>query len=208
MKKLILTLSLFSILSLSSCTVTKTIIEVPEENSKEVVETNNSNEDTNDLPSNSEDKNSKLIEYYTNNKTDGTIHYFIHGSEYDEFKIIEDKIDDIENVSLKEVLEKEVELSSDIPEGTVINDVKVENNIAYVDVNSLFSEDPNTNSSYASRFKVYSIVNTLYYNRVFGIDGVVFLIDGKESPTISIFTNDIPFKGATFSVNDNENNRP
>lgn len=198
MKKLILALSFIFIFSLSSPTITKTFIEVPEENFKEVLALNLINENINASSLAFNEENSELIEYYTNNKTDGTIHYFVHGGKYAEFKIIEDKIDDIKNVSLKEVLEKEVELSSYIPSGTIINDVNVENNIAYVDVNSLFSEDPNTNSSNCARFKIYSIVNTLYYNKVFGIDGVIFLINGKHYSNISIFTNDSPRTGTIF----------
>ena len=200
MRKLISALSFISIFSLSSSTITitKTVLEVSEENSKEVLAFNLTNENINDSSLAFREENSKLIEYYTNNKTDGTIHYFVHGGEYNEFKIITEKIDDIKNVSLKEVLEKEVELSSYIPSGTIINDVKVENNIAYVDVNSLFSADPNTNTSNCARFKIYSIVNTLYYNKVFGIDGVIFLINGKHYSNISIFTNDTPLTGTIY----------
>ena len=43
MKKLILVLSFISIFSLSSCTVTKNVIQIPEENSNQVVETTNTN---------------------------------------------------------------------------------------------------------------------------------------------------------------------
>ncbi|WP_300383718.1 GerMN domain-containing protein [Clostridium sp.] len=124
---------------------------------------------------------------YINNKTDGTLYFYVSNSNADGFDIIEEKINDVSN--LKAIVEKEIELSSLVPKGTVINSITVDNKIAYVDVNNLFSEDPNTNSSSASVIKIYSIVNVLYYNKVLEVDKVKFLIDGEESETIGIMSN-------------------
>ena len=150
---------------------------------------NNSNE--NKEVSNEEIKENKKIvndsSEYVNNKTDGTLYFYVSNSNADGFDIIEEKFDDLSD--LKSIVEREVELSSSVPKDTVINSVTVDNKIAYVDVNKLFSEDPNTNSSAASVLKIYSIVNVLYYNKVLEIDKVKFLIDGEETETISIMSN-------------------
>ena len=185
MKKLILVLSFISIFSLSSCTVTKNVIQIPEENSNQVVETTNTNEETEVY----------AATHYINTKTDGTLHYFIPNSNVDGFDVVEEKVDNIYEISLEDILKREIELSSAIPKETVINSIKVENNIAYVDVNAIFSEDPNTNSSALASLKIYSIVNTLYYNRALEIDSVKFLIDGNETESISILSNIDGFTG-------------
>ena len=70
-----------------------------------------------------------------------------------------------------------------IPKDTKVNSIKIENKIAYVDLSKDF-DDSQTGSSAAVRVKIYSIVNTLCLNECFNVDGVKFLIDGKEVETI------------------------
>lgn len=70
-----------------------------------------------------------------------------------------------------------------IPKDTAVNSVKIENKIAYVDLSKDF-DDSQTGSSAAVKVKIYSIVNTLCLNECFKVDGVKFLIDGKEVETI------------------------
>ena len=70
-----------------------------------------------------------------------------------------------------------------IPKETEVNSIKIENKIAYVDL-SKDVDDSQTGSSAAVKVKIYSIVNTLCLNECFNVDGVKFLIDGKEVETI------------------------
>ena len=70
-----------------------------------------------------------------------------------------------------------------IPKDTKVNSIKIENKIAYVDLSKDF-DDSQTGSSAAVRVKIYSIVNTLCLNECFNVEGVKFLIDGKEVETI------------------------
>ena len=70
-----------------------------------------------------------------------------------------------------------------IPKETEVNSIKIENKIAYVDLSKDF-DDSQTGSSAAVKVKIYSIVNTLCLNECFNVDGVKFLIDGKEVETI------------------------
>lgn len=179
-KFLLIILSIFILLSVSC--------------EKKSINTNtNSNtiEKESEKTSNEEVKQNKKIvtnpSEYVNDKTDGTLYFYVPNSNVDGFDIIEEKFDDISN--LKSIVEREAELSSSIPKGTIINSVTVDNKIAYVDVNKFFSEDGNTNSSATAVLKIYSIVNVLYHNRILSIDKVKFLIDGEETETISIMSN-------------------
>ena len=70
-----------------------------------------------------------------------------------------------------------------IPKETEVNSIIIENKIAYVDLSKDF-DDSQTGSSAAVKVKIYSIVNTLCLNECFNVDGVIFLIDGKEVETI------------------------
>ena len=70
-----------------------------------------------------------------------------------------------------------------VEEKNVVNSIKIENKIAYVDLSKDF-DDSQTGSSAAVKVKIYSIVNTLCLNECFNVDGVKFLIDGKEVETI------------------------
>lgn len=72
---------------------------------------------------------------------------------------------------------------SGIPKNTKIYSVTVKDRIATVDVGKDFL-DPNTESSAASNAKINSIVNTLCLNKELGIDGVMFLVEGKKVETI------------------------
>lgn len=180
-KKIFLTtLSLFILLSVSC-----------ENKSVNNNNNNNNNNSSNNITTGiGKTENKKIVtdpSEYINEKTDGTLYFYVANSNADGFDIIEEKVDDLSN--LKAIVEREVELSSSVPKDTVINSVTVDNKVAYVDVNKIFSEDPNTNSSAASNLKIYSIVNVLYHNRVLGIDKVKFLIDGEETETISIMSN-------------------
>lgn len=190
MKKLILALSFISIFTLSSCTVTKTIIEIPEENSNN--ESIVANNEDYILPSNPLESYDDKI--YINGKTDGTIFYFLPDITNDNFAIITEKVDDIYEVSLKDILRKEIEINPYLSEDIIINSISVEknryNNIAYIDVNSNFINelsDPN--------YEIYSLVNVLFYNKALEIDRVKFLIDGEEVDTILNFDNKLGFIG-------------
>ena len=193
-KKIFLsTLSLFILLSVSC---EDKSVNSNNNTINNIATTNNSNDTNNSSDANADNdsdinKNKIIVtdsSEYINEKTDGTLYFYISNGNSDGFDIIEEKFDNLSD--LKSIVEREVELSSSIPKGTVINSVTVDNKIAYVDINNIFSEDPTTNSSSASRLKIYSIVNVLYYNKTLGIDKVKFLIDGEETETISTMSNE------------------
>lgn len=204
-KKIFLTtLSLFILLSVSCEDKSVTISDNNTINNN-ITTTNNSNDTDNDI------NKSKIIvtdsSEYINEKTDGTLYFYVSNANADGFDIIEEKFDNLSN--LKSIVEREVELSSSISKGTVINSVTVDNKIAYVDINSIYSEDPTTNSSSASRLKIYSIVNVLYYNKTLGIDKVKFLIDGEETESISTMSNEgfIGFGETDYSSSSYDKNK-
>ena len=71
--------------------------------------------------------------------------------------------------------------------------VKVENNIAYIDMNDKF-ETPNTSSSAIGRMKIYSIVNSLCDIKELAISKVVFTLEGKKVDCIAQFDASVPFE--------------
>ena len=174
MKKLFLALSFLSILSLSSCTVTKNVIEIPEENSKEVLETTITNKEAEVLSS----------EDYINSKTDGTVYFFKGNSNADGFDIIEDKLLDINTINLNELVEKAITLSPSIPKETKVNKVYIENKVAYVDLNDIFFDDPQTNASASNAMKVGTLTNLFFNNEFLKVDKIIFLKDGKSGELI------------------------
>lgn len=192
-KKIFLTtLSLFILLSVSC---EDKSVKNDNNTINNIATTNNSNDnnsnDNDNTTDNDINKNKIIVtdsSEYINEKTDGTLYFYVSNANADGFDIIQEKFDNLSN--LKSIVEREVELTSSIPKGTVINSVTVDNKIAYVDINNIFSEDPTTNSSAESRLKIYSIVNVLYYNKTLGIDKVKFLIDGEETETISTMSNE------------------
>lgn len=181
MKKIFLSIISLSLLTLTSCGPAANNTVIPE----------NQNPDNGEVAegiiNNVEEEEANDTNKYINEKKDGTLYFYLPNSNADGFDVVEEKVADLSN--LKAIVEREIELSSAVPKNTVINSVTVDNKTAYVDVNSVYSEDPNTNSSAASMLKVYSIVNVLYHNKVLGIDNVKFLIDGEETETISIMSN-------------------
>ena len=66
-----------------------------------------------------------------------------------------------------------------IPKGTKFLGVEVKDKIAHVNVSKEFI-NPNSMTSYSSTIKVDAIVNTLCLNKDLGIEGVKFLVEGKE----------------------------
>lgn len=185
-KKIFLTtLSLFILLSVSC--ENKSV----NNNNNNTTSTNNGSNSINTITKIEKTDNKKIVtdpSEYINEKTDGTLYFYVANSNADGFDVVEEKVDNL--LDLKTIVEKEVSLSSSVPKDTVINSVTVDNKVAYVDVNKIFSEDADTNSSAASILKIYSIVNVLYYNEVLAIDKVKFLIDGEETETISIMDNE------------------
>lgn len=67
---------------------------------------------------------------------------------------------------------------------TKVLNVTVKDKIAYVDLSKEF-DDQNTNSSALARLKVSSIVNGLCLNNSLDIDGVYFLIEGKQQEGVA-----------------------
>ncbi|MGL5478912.1 MAG: GerMN domain-containing protein, partial [Clostridium sp.] len=96
-------------------------------------------------------------------------------------KVKSDRIKDL-------VIEVRNNKKSGIPKKTKVYSVTIKDKIATVDLGREFL-DPQTNSSAGATAKVYSIVNTLCLNKNLGIDGVMFLIDGKKSETIGPIDN-------------------
>jgi len=94
---------------------------------------------------------------------------------------------------------KDENLMSTIPEGTVLNSIKVENETAYVDLNELFVE----NQTYAlvgEENAIYSIVNSL--TELENINRVQFLINGKVEKIYSHIEIDKPFERRVKQVQD------
>lgn len=110
-----------------------------------------------------------------------TIELYVPDDNLSKWVIEEEKVDISE---LKNVIEalKDTEKCC-IPKDTEVNSIKIENEIAYIDLSKDF-DDSQTGSSAAVKVKIYSIVNTLCLNECFNVDGVKFLIDGKEVETI------------------------
>lgn len=119
--------------------------------------------------SNNVSTNTKLVEIYLPN------------DDLSQWDICEKNIDisDLKNVI--EVLKDSNKCC--IPEETEVISVHIKNKIAYVNLSCEF-DDSQTSSSAATRVKIYSIVNTLCLNKCFKVEGVKFLIDGKEVETI------------------------
>lgn len=101
-------------------------------------------------------------------------------------KVKSDRIKDL-------VIEVRNNKKSGIPKKTKVYSVTIKDKIATVDLGSEFL-DPQSNSSAGATAKVFSIVNTLCLNKNLGIDGVMFLIDGKKSETIGPIDNTKPLK--------------
>ncbi|MBU3189469.1 GerMN domain-containing protein [Clostridium bowmanii] len=74
-------------------------------------------------------------------------------------------------------------LTATIPEGVVILDVAVKENIAYVDFKGNVSEK--ISGSTGEQMALYSIVNTLVSYKDLGITKVQFLIEGKKVESIA-----------------------
>ena len=100
---------------------------------------------------------------------------------YKSEKVIELYVPD-DNISKWVVEEKNVDISELKNVITALKDTE-KCCIAYVDLSKDF-DDSQTGSSAAVKVKIYSIVNTLCLNECFNVDGVKFLIDGKEVETI------------------------
>ena len=100
---------------------------------------------------------------------------------YKSEKVIELYVPD-DNISKWVVEEKNVDISELKNVITALKDTE-KCCIPYVDLSKDF-DDSQTGSSAAVKVKIYSIVNTLCLNECFNVDGVKFLIDGKEVETI------------------------
>lgn len=134
---------------------------------------------------------------YVNEETDGTIYFYMPNSNVDGFDLVKEKIDDIHNVDLKSLIEKSIDISISVPEETIVNNVYIKNKVAYIDLNDIFFDDNQTNSSAGISMKVYSIVNLLYYNKFLEIDSVTFLRNGNIYTSIGSMNNR-NLKGYTY----------
>lgn len=207
MKKIFISIISLSLLALTSCSLSANNPAIPENQNpdknkitEEITEeiTNNLKEEniyTNKFtPENEDDA--------INEKTDGTIYFFISNDNADGFDIIEKNVG---TTDLKEVLDLAVSKLSipTIPEGTIINSAYVEDGIAYIDLNDFFASDSQTGSSASSYLKVYSVVNLAIYNKVFQAYKVVLSIDGSTDgyiaqSTISEFYTEKLFNKGTY----------
>ncbi len=78
------------------------------------------------------------------------------------------------------------------PEGTELLNFEIKDNIAYIDLNDLYYVPYNygaTNGDTMYMHQIDSINASLFYNRQFGIDEIVYLREGKEAEYIGPLAN-------------------
>ena len=86
------------------------------------------------------------------------------------------------NNNLVEIIEELINnKQSCIPKETKVLDAYIKDKIAYINLNEIYYNDPNTSSSATNGFKIWSIKYTLLKNEVLNIDKVLFLIEGEPS---------------------------
>lgn len=101
----------------------------------------------------------------------------------------------IKDITVKKVIEELIKgptkesANKTLPEDIEILDVKVEDEICYLNFNNRLKEqmDGNYGASCASMFLVGSITNTLVAYEEFNISKVAFLIEGQSNPQLGQF---------------------
>jgi len=114
------------------------------------------------------------------------IKFIIPDSRFYDVWIVDEK--QIKDTTPQAIIKELLKYPKIFPEGSKLLNIQVKEYIAYVDMNNEF-DSYNLGSSGTNEI-LYSIVNTLCLNESLGINGVKFLIEGKEVKYIGEFVAD------------------
>ncbi len=123
----------------------------------------------------------------SNTSTTSEIYIFIPNETVEYMEISTIEVTDGTAKTLVENIINSDKTNLGFPKGTELLNLEIKDNTAYIDLNDLYYTPYNygqTNGDTMYMYQIDSICTSLFYNRVFGIDEIVFLNEGKEVESI------------------------